>query len=171
MSCFFCCAFQVSTSSSGTPETGKLKEIIGFIVGNGPSEAPNNLLVKLLPDQLKFLDLDKVTQRSFAEYLSKRNSVEHLQTVENKVLSYHGPFSLRTVHNTAFLGSKEHLENMESMAQEVIDCISKGIFNKEPTKCSRRIANEKKFIFKDEAELKSFSLLFEQRKKEDRTTY
>ena len=58
-------------------ETGKLKEIMGFIVDNGPSEAPSNLLVQMLLVRfLKFLDLDKVTQRSFAEYLSKRNFVE-----------------------------------------------------------------------------------------------
>ena len=29
-------------------ETGKLKEIMGFIVDNGPSEAPSNLLVQIL---------------------------------------------------------------------------------------------------------------------------
>lgn len=56
------------------PETGKLKEIMGFVVDNGPSEAPASFLVQmLLVRLLKFLDLDKVTQRSFAEYLSKRN--------------------------------------------------------------------------------------------------
>ena len=58
-------------------ETGKLKEMMGFIVDNGPSEAPSNLLVQmLLVRLLNFLDLDKATQRSFAEYLSKRNFVE-----------------------------------------------------------------------------------------------
>ena len=58
-------------------ETGRLKEIMGFIVDNGPSEAPASFLVQmLLVRLLKFLDLDKVTQRSFAEYLSKRNFVE-----------------------------------------------------------------------------------------------
>ena len=29
-------------------ETGKLKEIMGFIVDNGPSEAASNLLVQML---------------------------------------------------------------------------------------------------------------------------
>lgn len=44
-------------------KTGKLKEIMGFIVDNGPSEAPSNLLVQMLLVRfLKFLDLDKVTQ-------------------------------------------------------------------------------------------------------------
>ena len=56
------------------PNTGKLKEIMGFIADNSPSEAPSNFLVRMLLVRfLKFLDLDKVTQRSFAEYLSKRN--------------------------------------------------------------------------------------------------
>ena len=58
-------------------ETRKLKEMMGFILDNGPSEAPSNLLVQmLLVRLLNFLDLDKANQRSFAEYLSKRNFVE-----------------------------------------------------------------------------------------------
>ena len=52
--------------------TGKLKGMIGFIVDNGPSEAPSNFLVQMLIARLvKFLDLNKATQSSFAEYLSK----------------------------------------------------------------------------------------------------
>ena len=67
---------------------------MGFIVDNGPSEAPSNLLVQMLLVRfLKFLDFDKVTQRSFAEYLSKRNFVERVHTVENKVLSDHSHFN------------------------------------------------------------------------------
>lgn len=67
---------------------------MGFNVDNGPSEAPSNLLVQMLLVRfLKFLDLDKVTQRSFAEYLSKRNFVERVHTVENKVLSDHSHFN------------------------------------------------------------------------------
>ena len=66
--------------------TGKLKGMIGFIVDNGPSEAPSNFLVQMLIVRLvKFLDLDKATQRSFAEYLSKRNFVKRVHTVENRV--------------------------------------------------------------------------------------
>lgn len=91
------------------PETGKLKEMMGFIVDNGPSEVPSNLLVQMLLIRLlKFLDLDKASQRSFAEYLSKRNFVERVHTVENKVLSDHGHFlpkwfmrwQLQVVRNT-----------------------------------------------------------------------
>ena len=73
------------------PETGRLKEIMGFIVDNAPSEAPASFLVQmLLVRLLKFLDLDKVTQRSFAEYLSKRNPVERVHAAENAALSSHG---------------------------------------------------------------------------------
>ena len=60
---------------------------------------------------------------------------------------------------------------MESMANEVIDCIGKGVFNREPIKCFRGVGKEDNFIFRDEDELKSFSLLSDERKKEDRTLY
>ena len=154
------------------PEMGKLKEIMGFIVNNGPSEAPSNLLVQmLLVHLLNFLDLDKITQRSFAEYLSKRNFVEHVHTIENKVLSDHGPFSSHCVHKTASPESKEHSENMEYMAKEVINCISKGIFNKQPIECFQGIGSNKNFIFGNEDGLKLFSLLSDKQRKEDETMY
>ena len=133
------------------PETGTLKEIMGFIVDNGPSEAPASFLVQmLLVHLLKFLDLDKVTQRSFAEYLSKRNPVERVHAAENNALSSHGPFSSKMIHKNASPGSKQHKENMESMALEVIQCIGKGMYNKETIKCFRGIGSEEKFIFTDE---------------------
>jgi len=154
------------------PETGKLKEMMGFIVDNGPSEAPSNLLVQMLLIRLlKFLDLDKASQRSFAEYLSKRNFVERVHTVENKVLFDHGPFSSKMIHAVAVPGTKEHNENMERMAQDVVDCIGKGIFNKEPIKCFRGVGSEENYIFRDENELKSFSVLSEERKLKDQTLY
>ena len=154
------------------PETGKLKEIMGFVVDNGPSEAPASFLVQmLLVRLLKFLDLDKVTQRSFAEYLSKRNFVERVHAAENNSLSSHGPFCSKTIHENAPPGSQEHKENMESMAGEVIKCISKGVYNKETIKCFRGIGSEEKFIFRDEEGLKLFSLLSDERKNEDETKY
>ena len=125
------------------------------------------LLVRLL----KFLDLDEATQRSFAEYLSKRNFVERVHTAENKVLSDHGPFSSKMVHAVAAPGSKEHYENMKRMAQDVVDCIGKAVFNKEPIKCFRGVGSEENYIFRDENELKSFSVLSEERKLKDQTSY
>lgn len=153
-------------------ETGMLKEILGFIVDNGPSEAPSSFLVQmLLVRLLKFLDLDKVTQRSFAEYLSKRNFVERVHTIENKVLSDHGPFSSKAIHKVVLPGSKEHTENMEHMAEEVVKCIATGIFNKERIKCFRGIGSRDNFIFCDEEQLKTFMLLSDEKKKNDCTVY
>ena len=154
------------------PETGRLKEIMGFVVDNGPSEAPASFLVQmLLVPLLKFLDLDKVTQRSFAEYLSKRNPLERVHAAENSALSSHGPFSSKMVHENASPGSKQHQENMESMAGEVIQCIGKGMYNKETIQCFRGIGSEEKYIFRDEEGLKSFGLLSDERKEEDESKY
>ena len=153
-------------------ETGNLKEIMGFIVDNGPSEAPSSFLVQmLLVRYLKFLDLDKVTQRSFVEYLSKGNPVERVHAVENTALSSHGPFCSKTIHKNVSPGSKEHRENMEGMALDVVHCINKAVYNKENIKCFRGIGPDERFIFKDENGLKSFSLLSDERKEEDKTTY
>lgn len=154
------------------PDTRRLKEIMGFIVDNGPSEAPASFLVQmLLVRLLKFLDLDKVTQRSFPEYLSKRNPVERVHAAENSALSSHGPFSSKMIHKNVSPGSKQHKENMESMAGEVIQCINKGVYNKETIKCFRGIGSEERFIFRDEEGLKSFGLLSNDRKEEDETKY
>ena len=40
------------------PDTGNLKEVMGFIVDNGPSEAPSSFLVQMLLVRfLKFLNV------------------------------------------------------------------------------------------------------------------
>jgi hypothetical protein len=58
-------------------EMGKLKENFIFIVDNGPSEAPSHPMVKMwLARLLVVLKLKSITQKSFAEYHSKRNPVE-----------------------------------------------------------------------------------------------
>lgn len=153
-------------------DTGKLKHIMGFIVDNGPSEAPSSLLVQmLLVRLLKFLDLDKVTQRSFAEYLSKRNFVERVHALENKVLSNHGPFSSKKIHANPLPGSCEHKENMDSMAKDVVKCIGAGIYNKEAIQCFRGVGSVEQFVFGDEESLKSFCLLSDKQKEEDETKY
>ena len=154
------------------PQTGKLKEVMGFIVDNGPSESPSSFLVQMLLVRfLKFLNLDKVTQRAFAEYLSKRNFVERVHAIENRALSGHGPFSSKAIHKTVSPGSQEHKENMEHMASEVIKCIGNAVYNKEPIRCFRGIGGNHRFVFNDESSLKAFSLLSDERKKEDETTY
>lgn len=73
------------------PQTGKLKEVMSFIVDNGPSESPSSFLVQmLLVRKKKFLNLDKVNERAFAEYLSERNFVERVHAIDNRALSGHG---------------------------------------------------------------------------------
>ena len=60
---------------------------------------------------------------------------------------------------------------MESMAEEVVRCIGKGIYNKEPIECFRGIGGNDKFVFNDEDALKSFSLLPDAKKSKDSTAY
>ena len=112
--------------------------------------------------------MDKVTQRAFAEYLSKRNLVERVHAIENRALSSHGPFCSKAIHKSASPGSKEHKENMEHMASEVCKCIGSAFYNKEPIQCFRGIDAEDNF---DKSSLKSFSLLSDERRREDDTTY
>ena len=70
------------------PVSGKLKENFIFVIDKGPSEAPASPLVKLwLARMLRFLNLDSISQLSFAEYHSKRNFVERVHAAENQVLS------------------------------------------------------------------------------------
>ena len=69
------------------------------------------VLVRLL----SFLKLDKVTQISFAEYHSKGNFVERVHAEENRVLSKHGPFLSKPLHENASVGSKEHMQNIENV--------------------------------------------------------
>ena len=105
-------------------KTGKLKKEVIFIVDNGPSEQPRSPLVQMsLIRLLLLLNLDKVTQVSFAEYHPKRNYVERGHAEENRVLSKHGPFSSKIPHTQITPGTPEHKENMENMAEEVRKCI------------------------------------------------
>ena len=96
---------------------------------------------------LKFLNLDKVTQRAFAEYLRKRNFVERVHAIENRALCGHGPFSSKEIHETVSPGCKEHTENMEHMVSEVIKSIGKAVYNKESIQCFRGIGASDRFVF------------------------
>ena len=77
---------------------------------------------------LMFLNLEKVTQVSFAEYHSKRNYVERVHAEENRVLSKHGPFKCDCIHKNVITGSDQHRENMEEMATEVTHCLRRASF-------------------------------------------
>ena len=67
---------------------------------------------------MKLLNLTKIIQTSFAEYHSKRNFVERVHSEENRVLSSHGPFNSKPIHQNAKPGTDEHIENMEAVAEE-----------------------------------------------------
>ena len=73
--------------------------------------------------------------------------MERVHAVENNLLSSHGPFSLKLIHKNATPGSKEHKENMENMAGEIIQRIGKRVYNKETIKRFRGIGSEEHFIF------------------------
>ena len=60
---------------------------------------------------------------------------------------------------------------MERMAQDIVECIGKGVFNKDQIRCFRGIGSEENYILGDEEELKNFSLLSEERKRKDKTYY
>lgn len=85
---------------------------------------------------MNLLKLRKIVQVSFAEYNSKHNFVERVHVEENRVLSKHGPFSSKVVHEQAVAGSKE---NMEHMAEAVRSCISQGAFGSKPSLAFRNI--------------------------------
>lgn len=145
------------------PETLQVKEVFIFVVDNGPSEAPASTIIQMLLARLvKFLNLDKAVQRSFAEYLSKRNFVERCHAAENKGLERHEPFSSKQINPSAVPGTDAHKENMEKMATDVRAAIDGTMFNKEPTRCFRGVGD--RLVFNDEEGLKYFSSLCNDRK-------
>ena len=139
-------------------KTGQLKEEFIFVVHNGPAEEPSSPLVQMLLVRLqKLLNLDRVVQMSFAEYHSKRNFVEQVHATEDKLLSRHGPFSSSEVHNNCNIqpGSKQHVDNMEKMTENVINCLSQGRYDGKSLEAFRGVKDEW-FLFNDELQLKDF---------------
>ena len=89
-------------------------------------------MVPLRPQQVLFvsmwlvhlarlLQLKSVTQKSFAEYHSKRNLVEHVRAVHNHTLS-NEQFSSNGVHSDYEISDTSYQENMEHMAEKVKQC-------------------------------------------------
>ena len=143
-------------------KTGKLKLEWTFVVDNGPAEQPSSPLVQLcLARLLNFLKLHRITQVSFAEYHSKRNYVERVHAEENRVLSKHGPFSSKLVHQLVSTGSKD--ANMERMVDEVRQCIGLGTFGSRPLLSYRGI-KPCDYLFTDEEQLHTFLSLNEEGK-------
>lgn len=150
--------------------TGALRPNLGFIVDNGHGEDPSSILTQMCMARfLSFLPLQKVTQRSFAEYHSKRNFVERVHSAENAVLSGHGPFSSDQLHKNAEIGSSLHRENMKCMANDVIDCLKSAKFNGHNLITKR--GDTVNCYFDDEDKLKRFLSLTEDQKKECEWTY
>ena len=107
------------------PSTGRLKSVLKFLVDNGHGEDPDSPLTQMcMARTLRLLSLRKISQRSFAEYHSKRNFVEKVHAMENTALSRHGAFSSQQIHGKSEPGTTEHLENMEKMAKDVKNCLS-----------------------------------------------
>ena len=145
-------------------KTGSLKKEFTFVVDNGPSEQPCSPLVQMVLVRLvRLLNLDKLTQVSFAEYHSKRNYVERVHAEENRVLSSHGPFSSKIPNKHATPGTPEHKQNMESMADEVEKCISQGSFGGNQLLAFRGVKCED-FVFSDQEQLQRFLDLSEENK-------
>ena len=144
--------------------TGNLKTEFTFIVDNGPAEQPSSPLVQLcLVRLLRLLKLHKITQVSFAEYHSKRNYVERVHAEENRELSKHGIFCSKSIHENASIGSKQHKENLEHMAEEVRKCISQGSFGSKHLMCFRGI-KPADHVFTDMNQVQSFLALNEKAK-------
>ena len=86
----------------------------------GQPSSPSLLLRCALSD-CSILVLDNICQISFAECHTKRNLVERAHAEENSVRSRHGPFKSNAIHQHVIVGTKEHKDNMEHMAEEVLD--------------------------------------------------
>jgi hypothetical protein len=65
-------------------KTGRLRSVFVFRVNNGHGEDPDSPLTQMCLARVLFmLNLAKISQRSFAEYHSKRNFVESVHASEN----------------------------------------------------------------------------------------
>lgn len=149
------------------PTTGQLKEVFAFVVDNGPSEEPTNLQVQmLLVRLLKFLNLNKAMQRSFAEYL---NFVERVRAVENTALARHGVFDAHKIHKHADTGSPQHKENMEATAEDVVNSLKKTTFGGKRIYSLRGSGDS--LVFDDDIQLREFVKLTDQRKSQCREGY
>ena len=153
------------------PDTGKLKKHFAFIVDNGPSEAPSNPLVQMWLVRLaRVLKLKSVTQKSFAEYHSKRNLVERVHAVQNHALS-NEQFSSKGIYSEYEKGDEKHKANMEHMAEEVRKCLASTQYGGKACTVMRGIGGQENFVFNDEEHLVTFLGKNENRKADDILQY
>ncbi|CAB3988424.1 Hypothetical predicted protein [Paramuricea clavata] len=149
-----------------------LKSVFIFIVDNGPAEQPSSTLVQMLLIRLLItLNLDKITQVSFAEYYSKCNFVERY-SVEDEALSRHGPFTAHKIFNEKYIqpGSSKHIMNMGEMAKDVATCLGQVRFGGSNLEAYRGI-KQTEHVFIDEERLKQFLSLSEELKKQCEWVY
>ena len=118
----------------------------------------------------RVLKLKSVTQRSFAEYHSKRNHVERVHAMQNRALS-NEIFESNAVHKNFKVGNEKHQENMEHAADEMKQCLFHVLFGGRPCTVVRGVGKEERFVFNDEAELVMFLAKSEGLKNDDVTTY
>lgn len=153
------------------PDTGKLKKHFAFIVDNGPSEAPSNPLVQMWLVRLaRVLKLKSITQKSFAEYHSKRNLVERVHAVQNHALS-NEQFSSKGIYSEYEKGDEKHKANMEHMAEEVRKCLASTQYGGKACTVMRGIGGQENFVFNDEEHLVTFLGKNENRKADDILQY
>lgn len=149
------------------PDTGKLKKHFAFIVDNGPSEAPSNPLVQMWLVRLaRVLKLKSITQKSFAEYHSKRNLVERVHAVQNHALS-NEQFSSKGIYSEYEKGDEKHKANMEHMVEEVRKCLASTQYGGKACTVMRGIGGQENFVFNDEEHLVTFLGKNENRKADD----
>ena len=96
-----------------------------------------------------------VTQKSFAEYHSKRNPVERVHAVHNRALS-NEVFSSKGIHKNFEIGDEYHLENMEHMAKEVEQCLATTQYGGKSCVVQRGLGKQDNFVFDDELQLVTF---------------
>ena len=131
--------------------TGWLRKEFILVVDNWPAEQPSSPMVPMsLARLLKFLNLDKICQTLFAEYHSKRYFVERAHAKENWMLSKHRQFRHKSIRKTDTPGSQQHMENMEHVASEVIQCISQGSFGRSSILRFRGVQQENSVFFNKE---------------------
>ena len=81
--------------------------------------------------------------------------MEHVHSEGNRVLSSHGPFNSKSIHQYAKLGTDEHTENMEAVAEEVRKCLVQTSFGGKQLMCYRGVKPED-YVVSDEEQLQDF---------------
>ena len=103
------------------PRHWQIKEHFVFIMDNGPSEAPSNPLVRMwLVHLARALQLKSITQKSFAEYHSKRNPVEQVHAVQNRALS-NEVFKSNCVHKDYTIGDYNTMKIWSTWSKTMFD--------------------------------------------------